>query len=174
VGLRSERGASLVEYAFILILFLTLIFGIGGFGHALFVYHYVNEAAKEATRYAAVRGRTCGDDSSCTSANSASGTAGPTQDTSTDIQAYVASITPQSIDSTSVTVTPTWLAPTGSPPVCTAAVTGVVVGTTVGPYSDYPGCTVSVQVSYPYNFVFPFVHTNPINLSSTSEMVISH
>ena len=124
LGLRSERGASLVEYAFILILFLTLIFAIGGFGHALFVYHYVNEAAKEATRYAAVRGRTCVDDLSCTSANSASGTAGPTKDTSTDIQAYVASITPQSIDSTSVTVTPTWLAPTGSPQVCTAAVTG--------------------------------------------------
>jgi Flp pilus assembly protein TadG len=180
---RTERGASLVEYAFIVIIFLSLIFGIGGFGHALFVYHFVNGAAKEATRYAAVRGRTCLDDSSCTAANSTSGAAGPTKDNLSDLTAYVASLTPQSIDSSKVIVTPNWLAPAGSPTVCTSAITGSG-GTSVGPYSDYQGCTVQVQVSYPYSFYFPMLPATTTTtapcidpgfcLSSTSEMVIAH
>src|ERR1700722_13067529 len=90
-----ERGASLVEYAFVVILFFSLIFGISGFGHALFVYHHLNNAAKEATRYAAVRGLTCSNDGSCLTTNSASGITGPT--TVADVRAYVQSITPPSI-----------------------------------------------------------------------------
>src|SRR5438094_3331232 len=98
---RGQRGASLVEYAFVLILFLSLLFGISGFGHALFVYHHLNSAAKEAARYAAVRGSTCSDDSSCLASNSASGVAGPT--TVDDVKAFVASMTPSSIDSNYIT-----------------------------------------------------------------------
>src|SRR4029077_8711371 len=85
---RSERGATLVEYAFVFILFLTLIFGISGFGHALYVYHHVNNAAKEATRYAAVRGYLCDKNeavASCAAINSATATAGPT--TTADVTA---------------------------------------------------------------------------------------
>src|SRR5437899_3349824 len=104
---RAQRGASLVEYAFVVILFLSLLFGISGFGHALFVYHHINNAAKEATRYAAVRGYKCDltptGQPSCTATNSASGTAGPT--TAADVTAYVASITPPSIDSSNFTIT---------------------------------------------------------------------
>src|SRR5437016_12657983 len=106
---RSETGAALVEYAFIVILFLSLIFGISGFGHALFAYHHVNEAAKEATRYAVVRGLNCANDGSCAASNSASGTAGPTSQS--DIQAYVASLTPPSIDPAKVVATATWPGP---------------------------------------------------------------
>src|SRR6266849_3051075 len=87
-----QTGASLVEYAFILIIFMSLIFGISGFGHALFVYHHLNNAAKEATRYATVRGSTCSNDSSCAAVNSASGTAGPT--TLTDVTDFIQTITP--------------------------------------------------------------------------------
>src|ERR1700686_5220435 len=97
----GERGSSLVEYAFVVILLFTVIFGISGFGHALYVYHHINNAAKEATRYAAVRGYNCNvtpaSEPSCTTANSASGISGPT--TEADVKAYVASITPPSIDS---------------------------------------------------------------------------
>jgi len=52
---RSQRGAALVEYAFVLILFLSLLFGISGFGHALYVYHAINNAAKEG--YSVGRGK---------------------------------------------------------------------------------------------------------------------
>src|SRR5258708_13251368 len=74
---RGQRGASLVEYAFVVILFFSLIFGISGFGHALFVYHHLNNAAKEATRYAAVRGLTCSNDNSSLTTNSPSSTPRP-------------------------------------------------------------------------------------------------
>src|ERR1041384_4649537 len=101
-----ERGATLLEYALVFLLFLGLIFGISGFGHALFVYHHLDHVAKEATRYASVRGFTCANDNttggSCLTGNSASGTAGPT--TKADVTAFINSITPQSIDSTKFTI----------------------------------------------------------------------
>jgi Flp pilus assembly protein TadG len=173
-----ERGASLVEYAFVVILFFSLIFGISGFGHALFVYHHLNNAAKEATRYAAVRGLTCSNDNSCLTTNSASGISGPT--TVADVRAYVQSITPPSIDSTQlkiavcgVTGTACSSPITGGPDVCNTAAT-----------ANKPGCTAQVQVAYAYNFIFPLIPTSTTTttpctnpgwcLTSTSEMIIVH
>src|ERR1700751_129670 len=86
VRLKDERGATLVEFAFVLIIFMTILFGIVGFGHALYAYHFVSHPAREAARYAAVRGSTCGNDGRCATTNSASGTAGPT--TNADLQTY--------------------------------------------------------------------------------------
>jgi Flp pilus assembly protein TadG len=169
--LRRQKGAALVEYAFIAILFLSLLFGISGFGHALYVYHHLNEAAKEATRYAAVRGLNCSVDSSCVASNSASGTAGPT--TQSDVQAYVLSITPPAIDTSQLTTTATWPGP-DSPPICFHDITvpsGVVV--TKVP-NNSPGCTVQVQIQYVYTFMFPLVQSTSTTMSSSSEMVILH
>jgi Flp pilus assembly protein TadG len=185
----GERGASLVEYAFILIFFLTLILGISGFGHALYVYHHLNNAAKEATRYAAVRGATCSSDNSCIASNSASGITGPT--TMADVEAYVASLTPPSIDSSKFTYnicgvsdTTTTVSDSGgicaaSPTICSTAVSGV------GPEArGYPGCTVRVQIALPYSFIFPLLpsittttapcKTAGLCMSSESEMIIVH
>src|SRR6266487_5681744 len=162
---QGERGAALVEYAFVVILFLTLLFGISGFGHALFVYHHLNNAAKEATRYAAVRGSDCSNDLSCLASNSASGITGPT--TIADVRAFVRSITPQSIPSAQLTITVCGVSdavvacPASGPAVCAVTV-------------NSPGCTVSVQVQYAYNFIFPLMRATPINMSSTSQMVIAH
>jgi Flp pilus assembly protein TadG len=169
-----ERGAALVEYAFVAILFLTLLFGISGFGHAIFVYHHINNAAKEATRYAAVRGFTCSNDLSCVASNSASGIVGPT--TAADVTAYIASITPQSIDPAQFTITvcgvklsPLCAASTATGPQVCSATVGSLPAT-----PNYPGCTVSVQIQYPYHFVLPLVSTSTVNMSSTSQMVIAH
>lgn len=162
----GQAGAALVEYAFIAMIFLTLIFGISGFGHALFAYHFVNEVAKEGARYAAVRGSTCASDSSCTAANSATGTAGPT--TQADITAYVRSLAPQSINTAQLTATATWPGPS-SPTICTVAVNGA------GPWaSNAPGCSVQVRVTYNYTFIFPLIRSTSFNMSSTSEMIIAH
>jgi len=174
---KTERGAALVEYALVAILFLTLLFGIGGFGHAVFVYHHLNNAAKEATRYGAVRGSTCNTTevvASCQASNSASGIAGPT--TAADVTAYVSSITPQSIDATQFTITVCGVSGSSvcaastatGPQVCTVAV-GTLPAT-----PNYPGCTVSVQIQYTYNMMFPLIGSAPINMSSTSQMVIAH
>jgi Flp pilus assembly protein TadG len=171
-----ELGASLVEYGLIVgFIFLPLLFGIGGFGHALFVYHHLNSAAKEATRYAAVRGSTCNqtpvNDSSCVASNSASGITGPT--TQADVTQFVKNITSTGIDTTKLTVTACGVSDTAactasSPEVCTAAV-GALAAT-----PNYPGCTVQVQVQYAYNFIFPMIRTAVVNMSSTSDLIIVH
>ena len=190
---RGERGASLVEYAFVVILFLSLLFGIGAFGHALFVYHHLSNVAREATRYAAVRGFDCNltptGQPSCTAANSASGNAGPTN--AADVTAYVKSITPQSIDGTKLTINVCGVSgsaacPASSavgPAVCTTDIieAGAIVQ---AKESNFPGCTVMVQVAYPYTFIFPLVKTTSSTttpcttpgfcLSSESQMVIVH
>jgi Flp pilus assembly protein TadG len=187
-----EAGVSLVEYAFILILFLSIIMGISGFGHALFTYHHVNNAAKEGTRYATIRGYNCNRDEtvpSCQASNSASGTAGPAS--LADVTAYINGITPPSIDTSKMKITACGVSDdtTGctesGPTVCTAdlkdPITNAVIQTKT---PNNPGCTVKVTVSYPYTFMFPLVPattttTAPCTsagfcMSSTSEMVIIH
>ena len=178
---RSQRGASLVEYAFVVILFFSMIFGITGFGHALFVYHHLNSAAKEATRYAAVRGSNCNvtpaGEPSCTALNSASGIAGPTN--KADVKSYVQSITPPSIDSTKLVIVVCGVSGEIECPVSTAS-GPVACATTV----NYQGCTAQVQVAYAYNFIFPLIPavtttTSPCTqpgycMSSTSDMIIVH
>jgi hypothetical protein len=106
---------------------------------------------------------------------------GPAADT--DIRNYVTGLLPAGIDPTNLIVNPTWTAPTGSPDVCTKKVTGAS-GALIGPYNNYPGCTVKVEVDYAYSFNFPLIPavtttTSPCTISgycmsSTSEMVIVH
>ena len=54
--LREERGAVLVEFAFSSIILLTTLFGIIGFGLAIFQYNIVSNLAQEGARWASVRG----------------------------------------------------------------------------------------------------------------------
>jgi Flp pilus assembly protein TadG len=146
-----------VEYALSVLLFLLLVFGIAGFGHALYTYHFLNHAAKEAARYAAVRGLNCTDDGSCGAST-----------TQTDIQTYVTNITPMGIKSANVVATATWPGP-DSPPICSGPVSGTPAWA-----SNHPGCTVQVKVQYAYNFIFPLIRNTTLNMSSTSEMIIAH
>lgn len=168
----AERGASLVEYAFVLVIFLSLLFGASSFGHALYAYQAVNHMAKSGARWAAVNGYTCPDDSSC------NGTGGMNNGRATtgDVRTYVQGLLPASLKQAKLTVTPTWTAPSGSPPVCTVAVVNPTnpTGPKIGPYNNYPGCTVQVQVQYSYDFIFPLMPPQTVNMSSTSQMVISH
>ena len=101
---RTERGSALVEFAFVCIIFLTLLFGITGFGHALYAYHFVSNAAREGSRWAAVNGKRCTDDTSCTAPA-----------TATDIQNFVKTIIPQGVDASKVTINPSWPVKAGSP-----------------------------------------------------------
>ncbi len=158
--LKREQGSGLVEYAIIFMLFMTMLLGIAEFGRALYAYHYVSNAAREATRYAAVRGSTCAGDGSCTAPA-----------TTANILTFVKN-TPAGLDPTLVTCptcsadSTTWLHPTGSPTICTTAPTTT--------NEKAPGCTVQVQVNYAFTFEFPFVSTQTLTLTSTSQMIISH
>ncbi|HZT69946.1 MAG TPA: TadE/TadG family type IV pilus assembly protein [Terriglobia bacterium] len=88
---RNERGAALLECSLVIVVFFMFVFGVMDFGRAIYTYHFVSNAACEATRYAMVRGATSTD---------------PV--TATDIQNYVKSITPQGIDPSALTVSTSW------------------------------------------------------------------
>jgi Flp pilus assembly protein TadG len=166
--LKAEEGSNLVEFAFIVLLLMAMMLGIIDFSRALYSYHFVSNAAREATRYAAVRGYTCTNDGSCVNDGNCTSYA-----TTTCVPTYVGSITPQGIDATAITTTAAWPAHANGPTICKNAVGGV------GPYPNYPGCTVEVTVSYNFSFIFPLVYkpfssTGTITLSSTSEMIVVH
>jgi Flp pilus assembly protein TadG len=52
----SKDGAALVEFAFMALLFFTLIFAIIEFSRLMLMYHHVGNAAREGSRYAIVHG----------------------------------------------------------------------------------------------------------------------
>ena len=143
--LKSERGSNLVEYGIVLIVMLTMIFGLIDFGRAMYAYHFVSEAAREGTRYAMVRGSLCQNLTGCDA-------------TPSDIQAYLQNV-PAGIDASQLTVTSAWN-PDNSPH-CP------------GPAINAPGCIVQVQVSYNFNFLLPFMPKSTVVMQSTSQMVIS-
>lgn len=181
-GFTGERGTSLVEYAIVCVLSLTLLFGIIDFGRALYAYHFISNAARTATRWAAVNGSACSTDSSCTapvsctSSGCSTCTSGCAPAGGTDISNYVKSITPPGIDTTQLTVNPGGLPywPVGT--TCTKTDPPTPSGCTPAACSTThaQGCTVQVQVQYVFNFLVPLVRRSSITMSSTSQMIIAH
>lgn len=149
-SLKGESGSGLVEYGIVFVLFFTMILGIMDFSRALYSYHFLSNLTRDATRWAAVNGSACPSDNSCS--NPA---------TQADVQTYINNRTPPGIDTTKITTTVTWPVNTDSPAIC---------GTT----QNAPGCTVQVTSSYTFNFMFSWIRTSSMTLSSTSEMIISH
>jgi len=163
---------------------MSVLFGISGFGHALFVYHHVNNAAKEGARYATVRGYSCDKDEavhSCQASNSASGVAGPTD--LDGISAYIQGITPASIDFSKMVITACGVSGQAACAESTPTVCSATVGTQPAT-ANYDGCAVKVTVSFPYNFMFPLIPSTTTTsapctsagycMSSTAEMIIVH
>jgi Flp pilus assembly protein TadG len=149
-----QRGSSLVEQALVLTFLLAVMFGIIDFGRALYTYHFVSEAAREATRWASVRGST-------TTLPGGQATNGP----GGNVQAFVANVSGMGLDSTKITATTNWPIRAYSNPSCVGA----------GNNKKNPGCIVQVQVDYAFQFTMPFLppSTTTFNMSSTSEMVIT-
>ena len=149
------EGSSLVEFAVTLPVLLMLIFGIMECSLALYVNHFVTNAAHEATRYAMVRG------SSWKGVACSSPATGGCTATAASVTAYVQSIAPSGIDPAKLTVTATW-------PGVSAGGLGCTVAT--GPNS--PGCLVTAGVSYNFPFSVPFVPASVWVLSSRSTLTI--
>jgi Flp pilus assembly protein TadG len=143
---RAERGSSLVEQALVLTFLLAVLFGIIDFGRALYTYHFVSNAAREATRWASVRG---------TKSQLPGSPVGQP-----DVQAFVANVAGMGLDPTKITTTATWTPAPYDAGGCKGAV-------------NSPGCLVEVQVKYQYTFMFPFLPASPFTMQSTSQMIIS-
>ena len=144
---KGEQGSNLVEYSITLLTLLMMLFGVVAAGEALYAYHFVSHASREATRWAAVNGSNCTLDSSCTQVAAQS-----------DVTTFVDNIIPAGIDSSKVNVSANWPSTTG---VCSST-------------SKAPGCPVQVTVTYEFHFPFPLFPTGPYTFSSTSQMIIAH
>jgi len=168
-----------LEFAFVLTILLTLIFAVMDFSQAMYAYHFVSNAAREATRYASVRG------SSFTSACSSSIPPIPfnceAAASGADIAAYVQTLAPPGMlisgNATysctggtlalhKLNVCATWpgTAPSGAAGICPTTPAG----------GQNPGCLVKVEVQYTYGFSLPFVskRMGSFTFTSTSETVI--
>jgi len=170
----KERGASTLEFAFVITLILfPLMFGIIDFSRALYAYHWVSNAAREGTRWASVRG------ANCPTANPLPGGC-PADLAGANVKTYVQSIKAPGMYSTACNGG-------GNNAGCITTTTTYVntnVGGLTGPDCtsggnlplNTPGCIVKVQVTYTFPFSLPFLgnqtgHT--LSLQSTSQMVIS-
>ena len=157
-GIAGERGEEMIEFAIVAVVLFTCIFAIINCSLLLYTYHFAAYAAREATRYAMVRGSTWGSTSCATTATFSCNA------TAANVASYVQSIVPPAISSgTPLSVTTTWPGTelAGSATTCT---------TSNG--NNSPGCMVMVQVSYSFNYVLPFLPASALTLRSTSEVVI--
>ena len=159
---RCEQGSEMVEFAVAATLLFTLIFGIIDCSRALSTQHFVANVAREATRYAAVRGSTW------TGTACASATAFACAATADDVSAYAKTVLPSMIDPTKLTIATLWpgLSASGAP--CAAG--GSAGGSTSSP--NRVGCLVVVKVVYAFSFAAPFLPRMTIAIPSTAEMTI--
>jgi Flp pilus assembly protein TadG len=63
--IRAEEGSSIVEFAFSFMILCTVLFGIMELALCFYTFNFVAETAREATRYASVRGSKCSGFSDC-------------------------------------------------------------------------------------------------------------
>ena len=151
---RSEEGATLVEIALSMTILLSTVFGIMILSLALYSYFYVSNAAREATRYAIVRGNSATTD--CASPGTATCIA-----QGGDIQTYTRNLGFPGIIPNNLSVATTWLTNVGA-----------ACGTLDS--CKTPGNRVQSTVTYSYVMSIPFVPTQTLSMTSTSQMVISH
>jgi Flp pilus assembly protein TadG len=154
----GESGSAILETALSMAVLLSVIFGIMEVCLAAYTNHFINEAAREATRYAIVRGNTFTTD--CTAPTLATCTAQGGNNTG-DIATYVQNLHFPSIDPNKMTVNSTWLHSDGT-----------ACGT--GDSCKAVGNNVQVTITYNFPLAVPFVPVNTWTLTSTSQMVISN
>lgn len=156
----GEEGGSLVEMALSCLILIPILFGIVQLSIGLYCFHFAADAAREATRWAAVRGANC-------QANFGASYCSPTSGLATgadgnDVAQYVKSLGYPF--SGAVTATTQWCVSNGSTPASWSS-----CSTT---QANDIGNQVQVTVSYAYPLVIPFVPKNTLNVSSASSMTI--
>jgi hypothetical protein len=159
--LHGEQGNAMVEFALSLTVLLTLLFGIIDVGRALFAYNWLYNGARQATRWAMVRGAFC--DShlpGCPPVGGGKGGADLNAITNyvkdTPQAPYTDGLDTTGIDTGAVIVTATCFSKTvqNSPPCA-------------------PTSQVQIQITYQFQFITPFLsQIKSWTMTSTSERVV--
>lgn len=163
----ADNGATLVETAMACTIFFALLLGAFEFSLAFYTFHYTSSAAREASRYAIVRGSTCQTNLPLAPA---SFHCGATKD---DIANYVKSLGYPGIEPANMTVGVTTCqgdlhAGSNNRPTTTWS-TCDYTGTT---YNN-PGDEVQINVTYSFPLAIPFWNRESVGISSSSSMVYS-
>jgi Flp pilus assembly protein TadG len=125
-----------------------VVCGIIAMTFGLYSYNVVAESAREATRYAIVRGSACHFATACPAS-------------AANIQTYVKNLGFPGINTNNLTAATAWAAyPAGG--ACTPSAA-----------CNNPMNQVTVTVSYSFPVVIPFVPHRTLSMSSTAAMVIS-
>jgi Flp pilus assembly protein TadG len=153
--LRRQEGSALLEAALTFGIVMLLLFGAVEFSYAFYAYQDVADAARQASRWASVRGST-----SCANVPGLSGCGA----SSGDIQTYVQNLAYAGIVTANLNTSVTWLsASTSTPTTWSACATPC----------KSPGNQVQVTVSYAFPLAVPYWKASTINFSSTGSMVIA-
>ena len=158
--IRDEEGAALVEVAISATAALGMLLGCFQAFMMLYSYHYVSYAARDATRWAIVRGLECRSDSAtmpnCNAAES-------------DIQTHLQDLGFPGINTANLSATASWYTSNNlTPVVWTLCASGTPTGN-----CNEPGSLVKVTVTYAYPLSIPFMVSKTVNISSTSQLAIS-
>jgi len=150
--LAGTEGATLVEFAVSCLILLPMFFGFIETCMAFYTYNFVSDAAREASRYAMVRGATCTGLPDCNIT-----TAAP-------LQSYVVSLPYPGLNPSNLVVAVKfWKASTTLPMTWTACAIAC----------NQPGNQVQVTVRYNFPIGIPFWKVTTISIGSVSSMVIS-
>ena len=149
----GNEGATLVELALSCAILLSLMIGVMQICIALYAFHATTDLARQGSRWAMVRGSTsCTNTPNLTNCNASPG----------DIQSFVTGLGFLNLSTDDVTVN--WLTASAAPPTTWSACAGTC---------NTPGNEVQVEVTYPFPLHIPFVRSKTLNITSTSEVVIS-
>lgn len=150
------EGAALAEFAVSCIILIPIIFGFIETCLAFYAYNFVSDAAREATRYAIVRGS-----DSCTNTPALR----PCDiTTSAPLQTYVQSLGYPGLNPSNLVVSVKFFK---------ASTTQPTTWTTSCATCNQPGNQVQVLVKYNFPIGIPFWKVTTISIGSVSSMVIS-
>jgi Flp pilus assembly protein TadG len=158
-GILSEDGAELVETALTFSILMMLLIGLIQVTLAVYAFHYVSFAARDATRWAIVRGSNCTGLADCGASN-------------TEIKAHVQNLGYPGIDSANIDTTTTWYTQTWDTGVTPNTAVLTLCGTAPAG-CNYPFNQVKVVVTYTLSLNIPFVPSATVPITSTSAMMIS-
>ena len=174
--LRREDGASLVEVAVSLSVYLMLLIAIIELLMVLYSYHFVSDAAREATRYAVIRGaNSCYPNPAFPNCNlGPPNIASTTNPSRNAVLQYIDSIRYPGLNPKNLSADVTWW-------ISRQNANGNTSWTTQcsgtldqkGNACNAEGNAVRVVVTYDFPLTLPWLRASLVKVSSTSQMVIN-
>lgn len=177
-AIRNEDGASLVEAALSMVLLMTAVLGVIQMTLAFYTSNVIDLAAREASRWAAVRGS-----NSCTvlstfpycdyNVGKYGGSTAYTSGSAGDpVEIYVRGLGYPGLSG--VTASAAWSTASQDANGATQWTTSCATSPDAyGQPCNGPGHMVTVTVTYTYPLEVPFISNNSFTMTSTSSMVIN-